>query len=48
MLLTQIEWLVKEAEEQGLINEQWYIDFEDNLNLLSIKDHTNKKDGQLN
>lgn len=39
MLLEQLEWLVKECEEKQVTNTQWYMDFEDNLNLLSIKDH---------
>ena len=39
MLLEQVEWLIKECEENDLTNSQWYIEFEDNLNLLSIKDH---------
>lgn len=39
MLLEQVEWLIKECEENGLTDSQWYIEFEDNLNLLSIKDH---------
>ena len=39
MLLEQVEWLIKECEANNLTNSQWYIEFEDNLNLLSVKDH---------
>lgn len=39
MLLEQVEWLIKECEENRLTDSQWYIEFEDNLNLLSVKDH---------
>lgn len=39
MLLNQVEWLVKEAETQELTNEQWYIEWENSLNLISVKDH---------
>lgn len=42
LLLDQIEWFIKRCEEQHLTNEQFYLDFEDNLNLLSIKDHNQK------
>lgn len=31
---------VEEAEKNNLTNEQFYINFEDCLNLLSVKDHT--------
>ena len=34
--------LVEEAESLGLTNKQWYINFEDYLNILSVKDHTNQ------
>lgn len=34
--------LVEEAEKLGLTNKQWYINFEDYLNILSCKDHTNQ------
>lgn len=33
---------VEEAEKLGLTNKQWYINFEDYLNILSCKDHTNQ------
>lgn len=36
---------VDEAEQGGFTNEQWYIAFEDALNLLSVKDH-NRKDSR--
>ena len=39
MLLEQVEWLVKEVEDKNMCNEQWWIDFEDNLNIISTKDH---------
>lgn len=34
--------LVEEAEKLGLTDKQWYINFEDYLNILSVKDHTNQ------
>lgn len=39
MLLQQVDWLIKECEEKELTNSQWFLDFEDSLNLLSVKDH---------
>lgn len=38
-LISQIKNIIKEIEITGLTNEQWFIDFEDKLNELSIKDH---------
>lgn len=34
--------LVEEAEKLGLTDKQWYINFENYLNILSVKDHTNQ------
>lgn len=31
--------VIKEIENAGMTNEQFFIDFEDKLNELSIKDH---------
>ena len=39
MYLQSLKLLIKEAEMLGLTNEQFWIDFEDELNELSIKDH---------
>ena len=38
-ILTKIRMLVQEVELMNLTNEQWYLDFEDELNELSIKNH---------
>lgn len=38
--LNRIKRLIAECEEEGLTNMQYYLDFEDELNKLSIKDHT--------
>ena len=35
--------LIEVAERLGYTNEQSFIDFEDELNELSIRDHNNKK-----
>lgn len=32
----------KEAEENKLTDKQWYLIFEDTLNSISVKDHSNK------
>lgn len=37
--LQSLKLLVMEAEELGLTDEQFWIDFEDELNEISIKDH---------
>lgn len=39
MLLQQVTWLIEECEKKKLTNEQWFIEMEDELNKLSIKDH---------
>ena len=39
MLLQQVDWLINECEDRKLTNEQWFIEFEDNINQLSVKDH---------
>lgn len=33
---------IEEAEKFNLTNEQFFLNFEDCLNLLSVKDHNNK------
>lgn len=38
--LNRIKRLIAECEEEGLTNMQYYLDFEDELNKLSVKDHT--------
>lgn len=38
-IITEIKMLVQEAELMNLTNSQWWIQFEDELNELSIKDH---------
>lgn len=37
--LTKLKMLVHEIETAELTNEQWYINFEDEINKLSVKDH---------
>ena len=39
LFLQYLNILVKEAEMLNLTNEQFWIDFEDELNAISIKDH---------
>ena len=39
MYLQSLKLLIKEAEELELTNEQFWINFEDSINELSIKDH---------
>lgn len=39
LYIEQLELFIKVIERYELTNEQWFIDFEDNLNKLSIKDH---------
>lgn len=38
-LLNTIKLYIKEVERNHLINKQWFLDWEDELNKLSIKDH---------
>lgn len=42
MYIQSLKLLVKEAEELGLTNEQFWINFEDEINELSVKDHNLK------
>lgn len=41
-ILKQAKWWVKTAEFANLTNEQWFINWEDELNKLSCKDHSKK------
>lgn len=36
-LLNTIEEFIKDVENNSLTNEQWFLDFEDALNKLSVK-----------
>lgn len=38
-LLKMLNIYVKQVEAAKMCNEQFFIDFEDKLNLLSVKDH---------
>ena len=42
-LICQLTLFIYKAEERGYTNEQWFLDFEDNLNMLSTKDHNKIK-----
>lgn len=39
LILKALETYIKEAEYYQMTNEQFFIDFEDRINELSIKDH---------
>lgn len=39
LYIEQLKLFLGIIERNKLTNEQWFIDFEDNLNKLSIKDH---------
>lgn len=39
-MLMALNTLVKQAEEAGLTDKDFWIDFEDELNTISIKDHS--------
>lgn len=39
MALMFVRNVIEEVEKLGMTNEQFFIDFEDELNELSIKDH---------
>lgn len=41
--LQSLKLMVKEAEELKLTDEQFWIDFENELNLISIKDHNDSQ-----
>lgn len=38
-ILEQVNKLIDSVELLELTNEQWFINFENDLNLLSVKDH---------
>lgn len=38
--LQLVNLAVYEAEKAGLTDEPYYLDFEDNLNIASVKEHT--------
>ena len=38
-LIEVIKDYISDIEREGLTNESWFLDFEDELNELSIKDH---------
>lgn len=37
--LNRVKRLIQECEDEGLTDMQYYLDFEDELNKLSVKDH---------
>jgi len=39
-----INAFVSRCEAKRLTNEQWFIDFEDKLNKISVKDHIKQED----
>ena len=39
IILTDIKDLIEICEKENLTNEQWYINWEMELNKLSVKDH---------
>lgn len=43
IVLSDVKHFIKRAEEEKQTNEQWFLDFEDKLNKLSIKDHDRNK-----
>lgn len=38
-ILKMTELFIKSVEEANMTNDDWFINWEDNLNLLSVKDH---------
>lgn len=38
-ILNNTKEFIEQVEEQGLTNEQWFVDWEDEMNKLSVKDH---------
>ncbi len=38
-ILQELKLFIEKIEYCHLTNEQWYLDFEDRLNELSVKDH---------
>lgn len=39
VLLSSLKYYVKEVEKAKLTNEQWFLDWETDVNLLTVKDH---------
>lgn len=39
VLLSSLETYIREVEQAELTNKQWFIEFENQINELSIKDH---------
>lgn len=37
MVLTQAEFILKKAEENGETNLEWFLNWEDSLNAISVK-----------
>lgn len=46
MLLRMLELYIKEVEDANMENEQFFLDFEDSINAMSIIDHYNIKLGK--
>lgn len=46
MLLRMLELYIKEIEDVDMENEQFFLDFEDSINAMSIIDHYNMKLGK--
>lgn len=44
IVLKMLIRIVEEAERLNMTNEQFYLNFEDTINLLSIKDHVNNEE----
>lgn len=42
-LINEIDHFVLMCEEANMINEQWYLNFEDVINAYSVRDHNNIK-----
>lgn len=36
-LVTTLDTIIRMVEEQGLINEQWFLNYLDEINKLSVK-----------
>lgn len=41
-LLSELNNYISQIDKYNYSNEQWYLDFEDELNRLSIMDHSKK------
>lgn len=46
LYIEQLKLFIGIIEKNKLTNEQWFIEFEDKLNELSIKDHNNYVDNR--